>query len=137
MKSVINIETLDIMARTIWGEARSQGPDGMAGVAHTIINRAWKQTWYGRTYAEVCLKPFQFSCWNENDPNRSKILSLQYDDLPLLMALSAAALSLAGEIPDLTSGATHYHTSGIAPDWSEGKAPTIRIGDHLFYNNVK
>ena len=136
LSKLVNLETLDIMARTIWGEARNQGPDGMAAVAHTIINRAYKQSWYGKTFADVCLKPFQFSCWNEHDPNRDKILALQYDDCDLLICISAAALSLGGNVPDLTNGATHNHTTGVNPPWAKNKTPNCQIGDHLFYSGI-
>ena len=62
----------DILARTLWGEARGEGFDGQIAVAWTIRNRVFDgkaKSWWGEGYAEVCLKPWQFSCWNQNDPN--------------------------------------------------------------------
>src|SRR5574337_1251572 len=33
------MDDLDMLARTVWGEARNQGMDGMAAVANVITNR--------------------------------------------------------------------------------------------------
>ena len=47
-----------------------------------------------------------------------------------------ASLVIRGLLPDPTGGATHYHTKGVAPDWSRGKMPSAVIGDHLFFNDI-
>jgi len=39
--------------------------------------------------------------------------------------------------PDPTSGATHYHTTAIAPYWAEGHTPVVTIGNHAFYVGIK
>ncbi|VVO24210.1 hypothetical protein PS723_04459 [Pseudomonas fluorescens] len=62
----------DILARTLWGEARGEGLAGQIAVAWTIRNRVndgKAKSWWGEGYAGVCLKAWQFSCWNKNDPN--------------------------------------------------------------------
>jgi hypothetical protein len=62
----------DILARTIFGEARGEGVAGQIAVAWTIRNRVndgKDKSWWGEGYAGVCQKPYQFSCWNKNDPN--------------------------------------------------------------------
>ena len=59
----------DILARTLWGEARGEGPAGQIAVAWTIRNRVFdgkEKSWWGEGYAGVCQKPWQFSCWNRN-----------------------------------------------------------------------
>src|SRR5688500_4029200 len=61
---------LDTLARTLWGEARGEGRNGMQAVANVIMNRyklarsnsGYARQW-GRTVAEVCRKKYQFSCW--------------------------------------------------------------------------
>ena len=64
----------DILTRTLWGEARGESLAGQIAVAWTIRNRVndgkAKSGW-GEGYACVCLKPYQFSCWNKNAPNFS------------------------------------------------------------------
>ncbi|MFT8135469.1 hypothetical protein ACMYLZ_23150, partial [Salmonella enterica subsp. enterica serovar Enteritidis] len=62
----------DILARTLWGEARGEGQAGQIAVAWTIRNRVFDgkaKSWWGEGYAGVGLKPGRFSCWNKNDPN--------------------------------------------------------------------
>ena len=63
---------LDILARTLWGEARGESLAGQIAVAWTIRNRVNDgnaKSWWGEGYVGVCQKPYQFSCWNKNDPN--------------------------------------------------------------------
>lgn len=62
----------DILARTLWGEARGEGLAGEIAVAWTIRNRVFDgnpKSWWGEGYAGGGMKPWQFSCWNQNDPN--------------------------------------------------------------------
>jgi len=67
-------QNVEYMARTLWGEARGESEEGQVAVGHVIKNRVEKKTWYGKTIKDVCLKKWQFSCWNENDPNRIRFL---------------------------------------------------------------
>lgn len=128
--------TLDVLARTLWGEARGEGRDGMRAVASTILNRAARPGWWGRSVAEVCLRPRQFSCWLESDPNRAKLLAVDGRDRHFATALSVAVDALAGILPDYTFGATHYHALDCAPSWVKGRAPCAVIGRHAFYNDI-
>jgi N-acetylmuramoyl-L-alanine amidase len=129
--------TLDVLARTLWGEARGEGRDGMRGVANTILNRAAHPGWWGRSVAEVCLKPWQFSCWLESDPNRVKLLAVDGRDRSFATALSVAVDALAGILPDYTFGATHYHALHCRPSWAQGRTPCAVIGRHAFYNDIE
>ncbi len=58
-----------LLARCIWGEARGEPIQGKLAVAHVVLNRVKAQSYYGKTIRDVILKPWQFSCFNENDPN--------------------------------------------------------------------
>lgn len=127
---------VDTLARTIWGEARGEGRKGMEAVAAVILNRVAKPCWWGRTIETVCTKPWQFSCWNANDPNLAKLLSVTERDPQFKVALEIATLAEAGELPDPTNGATHYHTKAVSPKWAEGKQPCAVIGNHLFYKDI-
>ncbi|HJR27754.1 MAG TPA: cell wall hydrolase, partial [Pseudomonas sp.] len=62
----------DVLARTLWGEARGEGLPGQIAVAWAIRNRVndgKARSWWGEGYAGVCQAPYQFSCWNKSDPN--------------------------------------------------------------------
>ncbi|HVO17344.1 MAG TPA: cell wall hydrolase [Alphaproteobacteria bacterium] len=126
---------VDVVARTLYGEARGQPLDGIVAVASVVMNRARRGA-YGATPAEVCLRPWQFSCWNARDPNRAIIERVQPGTFLFDVCRLVAALVLRGLLPDPTGGATHYHTKGVAPDWSRGKTPSAVIGDHLFFTDI-
>jgi spore germination cell wall hydrolase CwlJ-like protein len=143
-------EDLDTLARTLWGEARNQGREGMAAVANVIVNRVdidlhndKKPDWWGEGFHAVCRKPWQFSCWNPNDPNLVKLKAVTEDDLNFLMAVGIAADAISGNLPDRTHGATHYFAPkalkalGLSlPDWALRQHPTAIIGAHVFYRQL-
>lgn len=135
---------VDTLARTLWGEARGEGRLGMAAVAAVIMNRVavarqhGNRFWWGHDVTSVCRKPWQFSCWNEDDPNRAKLATVTADDSAFDTALQIARQAVTGMLRDLTAppdapGATHYHAQGITPGWAVGQRPIAAIGRHLFY----
>jgi len=126
----------DLVARTIWGEARGEGAEGMAAVANVIVNRVRRPGWWGRDIVSVCLRPGQFSAWNVTDLNRLKMLTVTADDPAFAVALDIARQAVAGQLPDTTGGATHYHATGIEPAWAKTGTVSARIGRHLFYTGV-
>ncbi|MPY72485.1 MAG: cell wall hydrolase [Alphaproteobacteria bacterium] len=125
-----------ILARTIFGEARGESTLGKIAVAWTVLNRVAAKSWYGDTITEVCRKPWQFSCWNSNDPNRPKLEAVTLNDPDFQHCMYAALAAGLGHVPDPTSGSRHYHTMNVSPDWAQGKSPICSIGVHKFYNDV-
>lgn len=124
----------DILARTLWGEARGEGTGGMYAVACVVLNRAARPGWWGNSIASVCQAPAQFSCWNASDPNRAKLLAVTAADPQFAAAQKIAAAATQGTLLDITEGADHYYAAAIpAPAWAKGRTPTIQIGRHLFY----
>lgn len=132
---------IDTLARTIWAEARGEGIAGMEAVASVIMNRVnldlgrdGKPDWWGEGVEGVCRKPWQFSCWNADDPNLGKLILVKAsEDAHFAAALDIAKRAVAGELIDRTGGATHYHTKTINPKWADGQTPRADIGRHLFY----
>jgi spore germination cell wall hydrolase CwlJ-like protein len=138
---LISGSDLDTLARTLWGEARGDGKTGMQAVANVVMNRyrlAQQSVAYARqfgsTVAGVCRQPKQFSCWNSNDPNLPKMLAVGFSDQNFVDAVYIAQDALANRLPDLTNGATHYHTRGSTASWDTGQAVVASIGNHLFYD---
>jgi len=123
------------MARTCYGEGRGESLDGKIAICWTIKNRAAKGGWWGNSIAEVCLKPKQFSCWD--DHNRTSMLAATETTPAFLDCLYTAIAVIGGHIPDPTLGSCHYHTTKVNPPWSEGVTPTVQIGNHLFFNNIE
>lgn len=126
---------LRVMAQTVWGEARGEGPLGRAAVAWVILNRVRDFRWRS-TIEGVCLQPWQFSCWNGGDANRPLLDGLTIHDRGFKASLVAAAACLTGEIADPTGGATHYHHKALSPRWARGRTPSARIGAHVFYAGI-
>ncbi len=130
---------IDVLARTIWGEARREGHVGMEAVANVVLNRVkvaqahGGKYWWGANIIQVCQKPYQFSCWNRSDPNFKKLNAVTESDLYFVTCKRIAARACIGVLPDHTRGATHYHADYVAPYWAKGETPTITIGRHIFY----
>ncbi|CAI8815774.1 cell wall hydrolase [Pseudomonas chlororaphis] len=132
----------DILARTLWGEARGEGLAGQIAAAWTIRNRVndgRAKSWWGEGYAGVCQAPYQFSCWNKNDPNFPFLSGAK--PIPVgqfAQALRAADQVIAGTAPDPTGGATHYYATTMpkAPAWAAKAKQTVRIGQHVFFKDV-
>ena len=132
---------LDVLARTLWGEARGEGSGGMEAVANVILNRVKVadendgKYWWGNNIISVCQKPYQFSCWNRSDANYKKVQSVtEKSDIHFATAMRIARRAIADVLDDTTNGATHYHEKSILPDWARGQKPTVQIGNHIFYN---
>jgi spore germination cell wall hydrolase CwlJ-like protein len=132
----------DMLARTLWGEARGESLAGQIAVAWTIRNRVNDgklRSWWGEGYAGVCLAPHQFSCWNKNDPNFAYLSGArQIPFRELVQARIAADQVIDGKVPDPTGGATHYYAIAMktAPAWAAKAKLTLKLGGHVFFKDV-
>jgi N-acetylmuramoyl-L-alanine amidase len=135
-------EDIDYLAVTIWAEARGEGREGMELVAHVIKNRvdSPNKRRYGTGVAGVVTKPWQFSCWNVGDPNRARCENLMKGQAPTGRdgvawneAKKVAYSVLIGALPDVTKGATYYHTAAVDPSWNRDMRLVARVGRHLFW----
>lgn len=127
-------DPVDILARTMFGEARGEGVRGMQAVANVVCNRAAHPRWWGTSIVAVCLHPWQFSTWDGGDPNRRAIEVVTETDPQFVDALALAREAVAGRLVDITCGADSYYAAGAPePAWAEGKTPCAVIGRHRFY----
>ncbi len=133
---------IDTLARTLWGEARGEGTEGMEAVACCVLNRVafargqGGKFWWGNNIIQVCQKPYQFSCWNRSDPNFQKLQQVDAKDLYFATAIRIARRACAGTLDDITNHATHYHAQGTEPYWARGETPVARVGNHIFYRLI-
>ena len=125
---------LDIATRTVWGEARGEIHEGWIGVAWVIKNRVLNPGWWGHDPASVCLDPWQFSSWNENDPNREKLINLPVSDSLYQSIRSIVKDVFDGITSDNTNGADAYEVIGTGAAWAKGRTPCATIGHHAFYH---
>lgn len=130
-------QAIDVLARTIWGEARGQPIEGQEAVANVVMNRVRKRrkAW-GLTVESVCKAPKQFSCWNANDPNLPKLKKVDASNIAFSACLDIARRAVNGDLGDRTFCSTHYHTSNVRPNWSVNHTHVVQIGSHLFFNNI-
>jgi hypothetical protein len=143
---------IDITGRTVVGEARGDGQPGMELVASVVMNRAQIASHYvelhGRHHplfgdgslASACQANFhgiyQFSCWNQNDPNRAIIENLNEGMEIFRVGLVVATSAVNGTLRDRTNGATHYRRIGTPAAWANGKTPCFTEGHHEFFNDI-
>jgi spore germination cell wall hydrolase CwlJ-like protein len=87
----------------------------------------------------VCQKPYQFSCWNKNDPNYPFLSGArQIPFREFAQCRGAADQVIDGKVPDPTGGATHYYATSmpVAPKWTVGARKTLTLGHHIFFRDV-
>jgi len=147
-QAFLSLPDLELLALTAYGEARGEGNAGMAAVLSVIGNRSGLSGFSDRNifsatgslYKSIILKPRQFSMYNESDPQYQIILRiaknfsshLQNNTL-LRSAYSLANDLVAGNLPDSTKGATHYHAVSVSPYWAATLPYLTQIGNHIFY----
>lgn len=134
-------DDLDVLTRTIWGEARGETPEGRIAVGWTIRNRVFDgktKSWWGEGYRGVCTAPWQFSCWNANDPNSAYLLGTKPIPAKEYDMCKVAALAVLDGVVDPSKGATHYFVTKMKnpPAWRLKATLTAVIGAHSFYNKV-
>lgn len=133
MISTDQMSDREVIARTLWAEARSQGTVGMQAVANVICNRADHPAWWGHDPRSVCLADQQFSCWNPSDQQAKIIRAKAIFDRRFSDAMNLA--SHIDDLPDITNGADHYCTEAVVgkTKWARGRIPVAHIGTHLFF----
>ncbi|MBR1479475.1 MAG: cell wall hydrolase [Alphaproteobacteria bacterium] len=129
---------IEIMAKTIYGEARGEyarangGMNALIAIGNVIMNRSLEAE---VSIADVCLRPRQFSCWNRDDPNSRLLERVTMDNPMYRICYVIATRIICGEIDDITNGASHYYSRSlkIPPYWARHKTPLATIGNHIFF----
>lgn len=126
-------DDVDAVARTLIGEAATQGEQGMLAVGGVIANRARQR---GLSPSQVVLQRNQFEPWGNPDTT-NRLLNISPESPEYQQAYGIAQRALAGEDP--TGGASHFYAPRAQaalgrqkPSWDNGSGRAI--GDHLFFN---
>lgn len=107
------------LSNTMYAEARGEGTEGQIAVAWVVRNRVDSPvTWWGTDYQSVLQMPYQFHSSDVTTPE--------------LCAIAEGVI--AGDIPDNTNGATHFHNRTVQPHWPRLRM-VAEIGNHLFYRS--
>ena len=112
------------LALAIYFEARNQPIEGQVAVAHVVLNRIKDKRWSDNA-CDVVYARHQFSFYWDGKSDRPRE--------PNAWRMAQDLASKVFELPDPTSGATHYHSTGVQPYWSRCLVPTQVIGDHVFF----
>lgn len=128
------LSDLELLSLCVWREARGEGLLGKRGVAHVVKNRADRPSWWGDSIHTVILHPFQFSSFNEGDPNSSKWpedADAFYSD-----SLTVSEDVLVNGDEDITGGAVNYYDISIPPPawtWAADMVFTVALGRFRFF----
>jgi N-acetylmuramoyl-L-alanine amidase len=139
------LSDLEVFALTLYGESRGEPIQGQVAVGCVIRNRVEKSV--HKSYKEACLQRFQFSCWNENDPNRNILLEMgekilnqeSVNDIYFSQCKFLAIGIMNGSLIDNTKGANHYMTwdlfnSKKKPSWAKNAKNLQTKGNQIFFN---
>lgn len=120
-------DSIDVVAKTLYYEARGEGEVGIRAVASVLQNRAKNRS--GKTDVAHCAaeakRKLQFSCWNgKKDLPKGK--GAAWDICVKVAKEMAAGKFTAGHTH------THYYAYNICnPKWANGVAGLV-IGNHKF-----
>ncbi|WP_223421730.1 cell wall hydrolase [Tateyamaria pelophila] len=123
------------LSEALYFEARGETVKGQFAVAEVIMNRVDSARFpdsvcgvikqgTGRKYQ--C--QFTYTC--DGHPERIA------EPRAYERVSKVARAVLDERAPDLTKGATHYHTTAVRPKWSRVYTKTASIGVHLFYRHT-
>lgn len=145
------LSPVQIVALTLYGEARGNSPGLRTAIASVILNRVKVQHHaFGLTAAEVCLKPWQFSCWKVEGgaANHQTVMDAAGHLLngaaigPVLRGCLALGVEVCtGTLADTVHGATHYYSPAAMvprdriPSWAVGLEPVAIIDSTRFYRS--
>lgn len=138
-----DLSDVDVFALTLHHEAGAERLSGLIAVAAVIRNRlAWGK--WGRTLTDVCLAPWQFSCWIPagGAANHERLVmharAIRAAHRPHAMAV-AYAVADDDTLIDPTGRADHYYAPlamvprDRVPEWAQGIEPSAVLGNHRFY----
>jgi spore germination cell wall hydrolase CwlJ-like protein len=123
-------EQWQCLRTALYFESRGETLRGQFAVAEVILNRV-DSVRYPSTICGVVQQggnggcQFSYNCDGHADRMR--------DDLAIERAGKIARIMMDGAPRALTTGATHFHTRAVRPNWSHRFPQTAAIGAHIFY----
>lgn len=111
------------LATVVYLEARGEPYKGQLAVAEVVMNRV-KDDDYPDSICAVAKQKRQFKFKKGLDKVVQDSVSMD------------AAVEVMKYKPNLTKGATHFH-SGKRPSWAKRFKETAKIGKHRFYKGKK
>lgn len=119
--------SMALAIETLILEAVGEGYEGMVAVGEVVRRRALL---WGRSYAEVCLQPYQFSAWND------KKKAAEFLEKHKAYYETALRAWVESGRTDLTKGASDYHADTVLPYWARCYLRVAKVGRHVFYRRA-
>ena len=145
---MVNLHSLtdrEILFLTLIGETRGEPIEGQVAVGCVIRNSFHSNNTKYKTWADVCLEPKQFSCWNENDPNRAMLVEIaeqmQFGKVPndasAKQCRVIANAIISWDFIDNVHGAKNYLTKALynsddKPSWAKNPKKVYEHGNQVF-----
>ena len=123
---------LDCLTQAVYFEARGESARGQQAVATVIMNRVknpnFPKTVCGVVYQGSARRngcQFSFAC----DGAAERVV----EQTAWRRAHAVAARVLSGALLRDVGSATHFHTTGVSPDWGSRMLRVAQVGLHVFY----
>lgn len=123
---------LECLTQAVYFEARGESSRGQQAVATVIMNRTkspkFPSTVCGVVYQGANRRhgcQFSFAC----DGRAERVV----ENTAWQRARGVAARALSGAVLRDVGGATHFHTTEVAPAWGPRMLRTAQVGLHVFY----
>jgi len=133
-------DSVDLLARMIYGEARGESKKGKRGVAHVAKNRKDKNKKYlgGNTYAGVILKKYQFEGMTTKAAREPDLSSQAWEDcLDIASNMSTTDNPIGDRLYFVAKDYYDKYASDDRIDLGGGKTDVLDklvIGNHVFFN---
>ena len=123
---------LECLTQAVYYEARGEGRDGMKAVAQVVLNRVRHRA-FPNSVCSVVFQgagrrtgcQFSFTC---DGSMRGRVNRAAWN-----RARDIASSALSGSVYAGVGNATHFHTTGVSPQWRNSLIRVSQVGDHLFY----
>ncbi|MCH5374850.1 MAG: cell wall hydrolase [Planctomycetes bacterium] len=120
------------LSEALYFEARGETVKGQFAVAEVIKNRVQSSRFPGSFCAVINQgtgRKFQCQFTYTCDGRKEVIAEPKAYE----RVAKVARAVIDGAVPDMTDGATHYHTKSVLPSWARVYTRTAKIGVHFFY----
>lgn len=123
---------LECLSQAVYYEARGETPSGQAAVAQVVLNRvrhpSFPKSICGVVFQGASTRSgcqFSFACDGS--------MRARHDRGAWNRAQKVASRALAGTVMSEVGSATHFHTTGVAPNWGPRLMRVAQVGMHVFY----
>lgn len=128
-------EEWSCLTEALYFEARGETVKGQFAVAEVILNRVESERFPSSACGVINQgtgKKYQCQFTYTCDGHKEVIKEPRAFE----RVSKVARVALDGKAPELTEGATHYHTTAVKPRWSKTYTKTTAIGTHIFYRHT-